>query len=51
LRRRVNDGPQQRETPAFTVHRVRPRRERDVAAAAAATLPDAEADQLQAGKR
>ena len=51
LRRLVDDRPQEREAPALAVHRVRPRRERDVPAVAAATLPDAEADQLQAGER
>ena len=51
LRRRVDDRPQEREAPALAVHRVLARRERDVPAVAAATLPDAEADQLQAGER
>jgi hypothetical protein len=51
LRRRVNDGPQEREAPAFAVHGVRPCRERNVPAVPAATLTDAEADQLQTGER
>jgi len=51
LRRRVDDRPQEREAPALAAHRVLARRERDVPAVAAATLPDAEADQLQARER
>jgi hypothetical protein len=44
----VNDGTQQREAAALTIDGVLARRERDVAATAAAALPDGEADQLQA---
>ena len=44
----VADRTQQREAAAFTVDRVLPRGERDVAAAAGAPFPDGEADQLQA---
>src|SRR5476649_2177044 len=36
LRRLVDDRPQEREAPALAVHGVRPRRERDVPAVAAA---------------
>jgi hypothetical protein len=42
-----DDRPQEREAPALAVHRVLARRERDVASASAATLPDGEPDQLQ----
>ena len=48
---RVDDGTQQREAAALAVHAVLPRRERDVPAAAAAALPDREADQLESGER
>ena len=49
LRGRVDDRPQQREAAALAVDREAAGRERDVApAAAAARLPDREADQLQA---
>ena len=44
----VSDRPQQREAATLTIDDVLARRERDVAATAAATLPDGEADQLQA---
>jgi hypothetical protein len=47
LRARVGDRPQQRETATFTIDGVLARRERDVAAAACAALPDGEADQVQ----
>src|SRR5688500_20316115 len=48
LSRRIGDWTQQREAAALTVDRIGARRERDVAAATAAALPDGEADQLQA---
>jgi hypothetical protein len=48
LRVHVGDGPQQRETAALTIDGVLARRERNVAAVATASLPDAEADQLLA---
>ena len=47
----VDDRSQQREGAAFTVDGVRTGREGDIAPAAPATLPDPEADQLQAGQR
>jgi len=50
LRRDVGHRPQEREAPALTVHGVLPGRKRDVASGAAAALPDAKADQLQAGE-
>src|SRR2546425_9180794 len=50
LRRRVHDGTQQRERTSLAVDLILPRRERDVATAAAATLPYREANQLQAGE-
>ena len=50
MRRGVDHGPQEREAPTLAVHRVLTRRERDVPAVAA-TLPDAEADQLETGER
>src|SRR5687767_5769028 len=46
LRTGVYDGTQQREAAALTVDRILARRERDVAASTAATLPNGEADQL-----
>ena len=54
LGRRVGDRTQQCEAAALAVHAVLARRERDVPAAAAAALPDREADQLEsrrAGRR
>ena len=51
LRRGVDDRPQQREAAPLAVDAVLPRRERDVAAAAAAPLPDREANQLQPFER
>src|SRR5829696_597458 len=44
----VGDGTQQRKAAALTIDGVLACRERDVAATTAATLPDGEADQLQA---
>ena len=44
-------GAQQRETPTFSVDGGLSGRERDVAASAAATFPDCEADELQAAER
>src|SRR5438093_1473622 len=48
LRVDIGDRAQQRKGATFTVHGVLARREGDVATATAATLPDGEADQLQA---
>src|SRR5262245_8006872 len=50
LRVGVGDGPQQREAASLTVDGVLARRERDVAATTAATLPHGEPDQLQAAE-
>lgn len=50
LGRGVDDGPQQREAAPLAVHRVLARRERH-RPAAAAPLPDREADELQAVER
>src|SRR6185503_2528935 len=44
-------GAQQREAPTFSVDGVLSGRERDVAAVAAATFPDREADELQPAER
>src|SRR3954451_2462769 len=44
LRGRIDNRPQQRKDPPLTVHRVAPRRERDVTAVAAALLPDRKAN-------
>src|SRR4051812_5181546 len=51
LRGRIDNRPQQRKDPPLTVHRVAPRRERDVTAVAAALLPHRKANQLQALER
>src|SRR2546425_1384843 len=48
LRARVSDRTQQRKAATFTVDRVLASGEGDVAATTRATLPDGEADQLQA---
>src|SRR6266511_1998963 len=48
LRTGLRDGTQQREAAALTVNRILARWECDVAASTGATLPDGEADQLQA---
>src|SRR3989442_3170131 len=50
VRRRVRDRTQQRKGASLAVDGVLPRRERDVPTGAAATLPDGEANQLQAGE-
>src|SRR4051794_28784119 len=50
LRGRVHDGTQEREGAAIAVDDVGAGREGDVAAVRAAALPDAEANQLQAGE-
>jgi hypothetical protein len=51
LRRRIGNRPQQREAAPLAVHRVLPRRERDVSSVAALALPHTEANQLQALER
>ena len=48
LRGSVSDWTEQCETTPIAIDRVLTRRERDVAATAAAPLPDCEPDQLQA---
>src|SRR5205085_519828 len=50
LRSGIGDGPEQRETAAFAVHRVLPRRKRNVSAVPVAPFPDRESDQLQSLK-
>src|SRR5262249_382834 len=47
----VRNRTEQREAAALAVHGVLPRGEGHVATVAAATLPDAEADQLEADER
>ena len=44
LRRRIDDRTQQREAAALAIDGIAPRRERHVAAAAAAPLPHGEAN-------
>jgi hypothetical protein len=51
LCRRVGQRPEQREAAALSVHAVRARRKRDVAAVAAAAFPDRKPHQLQALER
>ena len=51
LRRRVDDGPQQRERATFTVHRALASRKGHVSTGTASGFPDAKADQLEAFER
>src|SRR3954469_13386415 len=48
LRSRISDWPEQREAAPIATDGVLTRRERDVAARSAASLPHGEADKLQA---
>jgi hypothetical protein len=47
----VERGAQQREAPSLSVHRVLPRRQRDVPTGARSTLPNRKSNQLQTLKR
>src|SRR5580765_1904169 len=51
LRRGIHHRPKKRETPAFAVHRVLARRERDVPAVSTSPLPDGKANQLEPVER